>query len=242
MDKRRLTPEHRQAILGDLMQRYPRGNNGKLRHYHYETKRNNSWGDTHRLVDPVINMNHPKLPPQDDDTYLGWKISDIWLISGEEHNIRPELRTTFPDLTSRQLTMRARRVSRRIKAIRRDVEKNGRPGMYKAGESYGSDFQTYIYATSLGEADQLAEMFLSPAAKGKYLTVRFIDYAGPEDIGTWHALGKELVMNTVNDLETRMQRMQEQINAIHAFQHSAEMVSANISAMAAEKNLRDMEG
>ena len=168
MEKRKLTPEHKKAMLGDLMQRYPRGNNGKFRHYHYRTTTTpNDWGETQRLDDPALDPDHPKLPRQEEDTFLGWKLSDIWLIDPSEWALRPLLRSLFPDLSGRQVTMRSRRLERRLSRVKREIKRNGRPGMYSVGENYGHDYQTYIYATSQGEAEQLAEMFLQPAAKGK---------------------------------------------------------------------------
>ena len=94
MEKRKLTPEHKKAMLGDLMQRYPRGNNGKLRHYHYRTTMEgfDDWGESRRLDDPVLDPDHPKLPQQEEDTFLGWKLSDIWLIDPSEWALRPVLR------------------------------------------------------------------------------------------------------------------------------------------------------
>ena len=242
MEKRKLTPEHKKAMLGDLMQRYPRGNNGKLRHYHYRTTtKPNDWGESSRLDDPALNPDHPKLPQQEEDTFLGWKLSDIWLIDPSEWALRPILSHHFPDLSGRQVTMRSRRLERRLSRVIHEIKRNGRPGMYQVGESYGNDYQTYIYATSNGEAEQLASMFLQPAAKGKYLSTRFQDFAVPEDISSWHALGKEKVAGTIRDLEERISKMKETIAAINTFQHSAEMVSSSISAMAAEKSLKGME-
>ena len=237
----KLTSEQCRTILGDLMQRYPRGNNGKLRHYHYVTKKTNGWGDTERLVDPVLNNDHHKLPPQGGDSFLGHSVKDIWAIKSDEYSLRNRLKDMFPDLTQRQLTMRARRCNRRISAVHRCVRKNGRPGMYKVNEAYNSDFTTYVYASSLGEAEQLSEMFLQPATlTGSRLNVRFEDFAGPEDIGAWHAKGRKEASGHVKSIQDRIDKMQAQIESVDAFQRSAEMVSANISAMAAEKSLKGM--
>jgi len=250
--KSNLPSELLKSILEDLMRRYPRGKSGKLRHYHYQTHIMDTWGNKERLIDPTIDSKHPKLPKQEAYFYLGHPLSELWGIPNSDYDIRDKLANFFPELTRIQRTTRSRRIQRRINKAHHLIRQEGAPGIYDVRENYGSDYRTYLYAGSTEEARQLAQMFLAPAMTPRTneygrtrdmgdMQVRFESFDGPESIGEWHAKSREAAASLVCDIQKKIDKFHEQIQNINAFQLSAEMVVANISAEVAQKSLENLK-
>ena len=231
-------------IVHDLSQRYPRGEKGKLRHYHYHTKGASSG---RRLRDPVLNLRHEKLPPMPEHSFLGWRVEDLWELPDYASSLREHLwdhaEKTGQHLTARQITIRSRRASRRISLIKDRMRQDGVPGVYKVSSySYrGPKLGSYIYCSNKEEARQLASMFLKPhMEEGTHPDVRFVAPGGPDMCLEWSQKSDSESEAEIMKMRKAISDLEQSIEQVQAFHAASKMVSDSISANLAAESLEEM--
>jgi len=187
--------EQRNAIVDDLLRKYPRGPLGSLRKKDYRSETFHDYmtnDDAVRIVAGVDNYGYDKLTLFDLDLHSSYAIhgylkkrlySEVVMTGGRKGN----------------LSKKTKRLWYRIRDIVWDVKKDGGAGVYKVYTGY-SDTLGHVYAKNKDDASEISSMFFGHLTDSyQTIKVEFIKLGSPKSITKFNS---EIISQLASSIES----------------------------------------
>lgn len=165
-------------VLKDLLRKHPRGASGKLSSKDYEYGRNptkcyRSSAEREGVgiycgytEDQIFNIFiKPGSPLNGNYSKINSAIEFLWRKDQYPNLSDAEIEDRYDWVPDSTVTRRANKVRDRISAIRRIIEKRGRPGIYRVNTGYRSTFSDvnfYVWAKSMQDAEGQFNLLTKP--------------------------------------------------------------------------------
>lgn len=219
-------------VLKDLLRKHPRGANGKLSSNDYEYGRNpyKCWrGSADRegvgiycgyTEDQIFNIFiKPGAPLSNGYSALNDAIAFLWRKDQYPNLTDAEIEDRYDWIPEATITRRGNKIRDRISAVKRIIEKRGRPGIYRVNTGYRSTFSDvhfYVWAKSLQDAEGQFNLLTKPllaAADPRFTIEDHVNTSQheydskPEELMT-HS---QKTIDEMNALEASLQKQMEDI-------------------------------
>ena len=247
-------------VLKDLLRKHPRGANGKLSSKDYEYGRNPTQcyrssaereGVGHYCgytEDQIFNIFiKPGSPLNGGYAVLNDAIAFLWRKDEYPNLTDAEIEDRYDWIPEATLTRRGNKVRDRISAIKRIIERRGRPGIYRVNTGYRSTFSDvnfFVWAKSMQDAEGQFNLLTKPliaAADPRFTMESNVNTSQheydtkPEELLT-HS---QQTINEMNSLEASLQNQMEELKArLEGLQGIKQMVTdMAISSMGVDLGL-----
>jgi len=207
------------AVIEDLLRKFPLGPTGKLTKYDYVTReRYDTITENYRLLTEL--GSEMDIPHAARKTVCGYDIHMIMEIAAhveldnngsirtDEWDWRRTLRNLYPELSSKAITSRARRLARRIGQPAYTRWRSGDvAGVYKVQFEYGQDGAVYAYGETAQDAQIVATMMCQHAYAGT--DIRSTTLVNLRDVGSITKLNDKTATAIQDDINAKLKKIQQ---------------------------------
>ena len=192
------------AVVHDLLQKYPKGPNGKLTRENY----------IHWATDPKHDN-----PDEGIKTICGYNVTDLFRLA-YAHGIKTSsslsmchaLYDLYPGLSDNAYTRRSRRLGTRLGNAISLVKNAGLPGIYEVSWGWDNINKVYVHALDAKDAEIQGSMFFKavmPQDRNPYAT--FIREGSRLELSMYNKKATNRLEDAIASQEKKMQQLRDQI-------------------------------